>query len=268
MTAATTERRLAALEATISPPPPRRSPVEVAHDLGLELDRWQRDLVLSDWRQAILNCSRQAGKSTVAGLLALTTALYAPGSLTLILSPTERQSGLLFKSIAKSYRALGHPVAADVENRLSLELSNGSAIHALPGREETIRGFSAVSLLIVDEAARVDDALYQSVRPMLAVSGGRILLLSTPFGKRGFYHREWTEGGDDWRRTMVTARDVPRIDPAWLEAERAAVGDWVFNQEYLCQFVETDDQLFPTDLIEGAVSAEVEPLFAWMERSA
>jgi hypothetical protein len=45
--------------------------------------------------------------------------------------------------------------------------------------------------LIVDEASRVQDALYQGIRPMLAVSGGRIVLLSTPWGKRGFFFEEW-----------------------------------------------------------------------------
>jgi hypothetical protein len=37
----------------------------------------------------------------------------------------------------------------------------------------TIRGFSAATLIVEDEAARVPDDLYFSVRPMLAVSGGR-----------------------------------------------------------------------------------------------
>lgn len=128
---ATIERRLASIEAAILPPAPRRSPVEVASALGIALDHWQRELVLADWRQGALLCSRQAGKSMIADLLALTTALYTPGALVLILSPTERQSGLLFRTILKRYRQLGYPVAAEVENRLSLELANGSAIHAL-----------------------------------------------------------------------------------------------------------------------------------------
>jgi hypothetical protein len=147
------------------------------------------------------------------------------------------------------------------ESALSLETAAGSRIVCLPGTEKTVRGYSNVSLLIVDEAARVADDLYQSVRPMLAVSGGRLLLLSTPFGKRGFFHHEYTEGGPDWRRVTVTAHEVPRISPAWLAAERARIGDWWYRQEYLCEFVETDDQVFGYDLVMSAISPDVAPLF-------
>lgn len=258
---ATIERRLAALEASIAPPVARRSPVEVAHALGMTLDDWQRELALDDWTQAAVLCSRQAGKSTVAALLATTVSVYTPNSTILIVSPSERQSGLLFRNVLKTYRALGHPVPSEVENRLSLELANGSSVHALPGSESTVRGFSSVSLLIEDEASRVDDDLHASVRPMLAVSRGRLLLLSTPAGKRGHFWRAWSDGGEAWRRTKITAFDVPRIDRAWLEAERAAVGDFWFRQEFLCEFLDDDSQLYPTDLIDAALSSDVAPFF-------
>lgn len=135
------------------------------------------------------------------------------------------------------------------------------ASFALPGKQETIRGFSGVSLLVVDEAAQVRDELYQAVRPMLAVSGGSILLLSTPFGRRGFFHNEWVEGGSDWHRTKITAYDCPRISREWLNAERERIGDWWFKQEYLCEFVETIDQVFSYADIQRALDDNVQPLF-------
>ena len=67
-----------------------------------------------------------------------------------------------------------------------LKLANGSRILCLPGKEETVRCFSP-SLLIIDEASRVPDDLYRSVRPMLAVSKGRLIALSTYFGQRGWF---------------------------------------------------------------------------------
>ena len=57
----------------------------------------------------------------------------------------------------------------------------------LPGGEDTVRGFSGVRLLIVEEAARVPDETYFASRPMVAMSGGRIILMSTPAGRRGFF---------------------------------------------------------------------------------
>ncbi|MDP2990145.1 MAG: hypothetical protein Q8O57_06220, partial [Kiritimatiellota bacterium] len=116
-------------------------------------------------------------------------------------------------------------------------------------------------LVIFDEAARVDDALYYSVRPMLAVSGGRLVAMSTPFGKRGWWHKEWIEGGDPWERIEIKATECPRITPAFLAEERASLGDWWFQQEYDCQFVETVDQVFSYDVVMAAISAEIQPLW-------
>ncbi len=105
-----------------------------------------------------------------------------------MLSPGERQSKEFLRKAVGLYRALDRPVPSDAENKLELELSNGSRIVALPGNEGTIRGYSGVNLLVVDEASRVPDALYVAVRPMLAVSGGRLVALSTPMGTRGWFY--------------------------------------------------------------------------------
>ncbi|MCX8207415.1 MAG: terminase family protein [Methanothrix sp.] len=199
----------------------------------------------------MLNCSRQSGKSTVTSLLALHTAIYRPGSLILCLSPTLRQSSELFRTVARFYHmSTAEMVPAEAESALRLELENRSRIISLPGKEQTIRGFSSASLLLIDEAARVPDELYYSVRPMLAVSKGRLVLLSTPFGKRGFFYDIWTSG-EGWEKIMITADDCPRISKDFLrEEERSMPRAW-FMQEYYCQFVDTEDQVFSSDEIEA-----------------
>ena len=191
---ASVSRRITALESVRGSEPVPEDRVEFAHRVGLdELDDWQEDLLRSEADRVLLNCARQSGKSTMAGLLALHKALVAPGSLTLILAPAERQAKELFSKVAEAYRTLGHgsgeAIPADSYRKLGMELSNGSRIEALPGTEKTIRGFSGVDLLIVDEASRVADELYYAIRPMLAISSGRLMLLSTPYGKRGVFTR-------------------------------------------------------------------------------
>ena len=195
-------------------------------------------------------------------MLALDEAIHRPPALGLILAPALRQAQETFLKIKAALAELGSAAPPiEQESALSLEFATGSRIVCLPGKEATVRGFSAVSLLIVDEAARVPDPLYMAVRPMLAVSGGRIALLSTPFGKRGFFHEEATSGGADWERFTVTAHDCPRISREWLEAERNRIGDWWFRQEYLCEFVDTNDQVFSHDLVMAAMRDDVAPLF-------
>jgi hypothetical protein len=234
--------------------------VSFAKRLGLKPDPWQEDLLRSASERVLLNCSRQSGKSTMTALIALHRALYHPGSLILCLAPALRQSQELFSKISGFYRDLGRPVAPQGERKLSLELENRSRIITLPGTEKTIRGFSGVALLLVDEASRVDDGLYYAIRPMLAVSGGSLMMLSTPFGKRGAFFEEWTQGAG-WERYRIPASECPRISEAFLEEERQSLPRRVYRQEYECSFEETDDQVFSFEDVAAAISKDVTPLF-------
>lgn len=216
-------------------------------------DPWQAELLRGEGRRLLLLCSRQSGKSTVAAALALRHALLTPGSLVLLLSPTLRQSGELFRDkVLRLYNALNRPVATVQESALTVGLANGSRIISLPGDEETIRGYSGVSLLVIDEAARVSDELYRAVRPMLAVSGGRLVALSTPFGKKGWFYNEW-HGSGAWERVRITARQCPRIAPEFLEEERRALGPEWYAQEYECDFTSSAaSPLFPSEWLVRA----------------
>jgi hypothetical protein len=144
-------------------------------------------------------------------------------------------------------------VRGDGHNRASLKLPNGSRIVGLPGKEANIRGFSAVNLLIIDEAARVPDELYKTLRPMLTVANGDLWLLSTPWGKQGFFHENWEYGGDAWARFRVPATECSRIGVERLEMERGQMGDAWFRQEYMCEFGATEAQMFDADLVSRAL---------------
>jgi len=239
--------------------------VAFACDLGIDPDPWQERLLHSTSDRILLNCCRQSGKSTMSALMALHRALYHPGSLILCLAPALRQSQELFGKVLGFYRGLDRPVPPQAERKLSLELESGSRIMTLPGSERTIRGFSGVDLLILDEAARVDDELYFATRPMLSVSRGGLILLSSPAGRRGVFFQEW-ENGAGWERYRVTASEVPRISEAFLEEERRSLPARIFRQEYECSFEDVDDQVFSYELVEGAITPDVAPLFGADDR--
>jgi len=233
-------------------------PVLLAERLAFTPDPWQAQVLRTAARQVILNCSRQTGKSTITALLALHQALYCSPSLVLLLSPSLRQSGELFRKVTAFYRQIEKAAPVEAESALRLELENGSRVVSLPGKEQTVRGFSGVTLLVVDEAARVPDALYYAIRPMLAVSGGRIVLLSTPFGTRGFFFREWQEG-EGWNKTKITAYDCPRIPAEFLEEEKRTIGEWWFRQEYLGEFLDAQSQAFTYEAVQAAFKEAIEP---------
>jgi hypothetical protein len=238
----------------------RDHPTDVMTRAGLTPDPWQLQVLTSPMAQMLLLCTRQAGKSTVAAALAVRAALLQPGALVLVLSPSLRQSGELFRKVLAHFNALGRPVPVHGESALRIEFGNGSRVVSLPGDEGTIRGFSGVNLLIIDEAARVMDDLYCAVRPMLAVSRGRLIALSTPFGQRGWFYEAW-QSSEEWERVRVTAEDCPRITEEFLAAERRALGERWFRQEFLCSFEDTIDAVFAAEDIRAALSDDVKPLF-------
>ena len=219
-------KRHARTEATAEAGIPN-DPVDFARQLDIEPDPWQRDFLNATDEHIILNCSRQSRKSTIVAILALHHALAHPGSLVLILSPSQRQSGELLKKIVSFYRELGMPGGSRGDSSATLELRNGSRIVALPGSESKTRGFSSPSLMLIDEAAQVSEELYFMVRPMLAVSQGRLILLSTPHGKRAVFWRAWDQE-PNWKRVKVTADQCPRISKDFLERERRAIGEWSY----------------------------------------
>lgn len=245
----------------------RREPTIVMETQGQKPDPWQKSLLTtilnrsSPVKRTLLNCSRQSGKSTVSAALALLTALLERNALVLMLAPSVRQSSELYRKAADAWKALGKPVPAIAESALRVEFANGSRICALPGKDDAaIRGFSAPRLVIIDEAARVSDSLYLSCRPMLAVSRGRMIALSTPWGKRGWWFERW-HSSENWHRVRITAEQCPRITAEFLQEERDSLGERWYRQEYMCSFEDTVDAVFSHDIIQAALTDEVQPLF-------
>jgi hypothetical protein len=263
---------------------------------GMTPDPWQAELLRSSNQETLVLCSRQVGKTAVATAEALRTAILEWPGLVLVVTPSERQSAEFMEHVRRLYAALRNPVrlapgspiplkqkigtdgARDVayyavpakvrETVLQLHLDNGSQIIGLPSSDATIRGYSGVNLLILDEAARIPDGLYNAVRPMLSVSKGRKIALSTPFGKRGWFYEQWTEGptwsgrpGEyGWRRVQIKATECQRLSPEFLANERAQIGERWFQQEYMCGWSELIGSVFRQEDIDRAFDNDLEPL--------
>lgn len=232
--------------------------------LGFVPDEAQAELLSAGGHRLILNCTRQWGKSTVAAAKAVHHAYFREGSLTVIVSPGERQSGEFLRKAEEFVRMLGIRPKGDGFNDISIELPNRSRIVGLPGVEKTVRGFSAVSLMMIDEAAAVEDTQYYAVMPMLAVGDGDLWMMSTPRGQRGFFYRTWSQSGERWKRLTVKATECGRISPEFLEDQREVMDELYFRQEYLCEFVDVEHGLFDGELVAAAVSPNVTSL--WSER--
>lgn len=218
------------------------------------LDPWQCQAMRSEKNRMIFLCSRQSGKSEVAADLAIFTADTSPHSLTLLVSPSLRQSSELFHRVKERLRLMVNPPVIDRESQLSLETATGSRIIALPGTEDTIVGFAAPDLIVIDEDARVPDPLFNLVTPMMATTDrARLLIMSTPKGKRGHFFVIWEKGSLElWEKIRITADDCPRISRTHLAAEKQTMIGELYEQEYYCKFLDLEGTLFSADDIFAA----------------
>jgi hypothetical protein len=226
-------------------------------DIGLEADPWQAQVLRSTSDRIAILAPRQVGKSAVVACLALHTALYRDGSLIVIASRSEDQSVELFRKMVEAYDRLDQPVRAIRRLVSEIELDNGSRILALPNNPETVRCYSSVALLILDEASRVPDALIVSVFPMITASRGRLVVLSTPAGRQGFFYQEWSNPYARWERISARADMCPRFDPAFLAELRSQIGETAYRQEMECEFLRSDGQVFSLEVVDDAFDSDL-----------
>jgi hypothetical protein len=256
VTSSSLRRDVAALRTRISGLQPTAAqlgddPAQWAHSMtGFTLDPWQAGVLRSRARRLAMLCCRQSGKTETVSLLAAWIALN--GGLVVVLAPSLRQSANLFRRMREHLQRAGTNFARETATEIAV--TGGGIAICLPGdRPSMVRGISlrhaGEAALVVDEAAFVKDGLWPVASPMLAAAPqARMLLLSTPAGPAGEFHRLWTASDEPWERVTVRASDCPRISPAFLEEERRRLGR-LFDQEYDCEFLATGAAVFSPDAL-------------------
>jgi hypothetical protein len=251
-----TDTLTAAMVRHLRPPPPVGG-VQLMRNAGLDPDPWQIDYLEQKPRRHIMVCSRQSGKSTTTAADALSTALAIPDSTTLLVAPAQRQAILLLRKVRRFAFAQRPALKMQRVGEQTLQLANGSYLVALPGKDETIRGYDAVSLILADEAAWIPQTLIEAVRPMLGVSNGRLVLLGTLWFTTGWFYEAWEDSanpGSQWTRTKIPATECPRLTPEFLEEERRSMPESVFMREYMCEATDIDGSIFARETIDAAVN--------------
>lgn len=227
-------------------------------------DKWQAELlreIVTRREPVLLNCSRQIGKTEAVALAVYVSACL--GLTALVISPSDRQSVLFHRRVIKHHRELQLCRATEDPNKHTLMLASGGSIEALPNSPDKIRGFDAVDLLVIDEAARVNDVLYEACLPFLVVKKGRLALLSTPCGQRGFFWHEWRgEGRKGWRRHRHPWHHCPRFDPREIDQHRHR-GEAYIAQEFECAFNGVSSGFFDANKFEALMTDEPAEEFTW-----
>ena len=237
-----------------------RAPEVLFSWLGVDLFPYQEEglgLIQRGERTALV-WGRQTGKDTLTGLYGLWLALTTPGAVVVCVSPSQRQSDLWMEKLQGF--TLSKPEVRDAVTDLSrseLTLANGARVYSLPsgvGGGVTIRGFSKVSLLVFNEAAWVAEEVYQAAGPFLAASeGGKVVLVSTPFGQGGYLWRAWNS--PLFAKLGVPSSASPLISSAFLAKEKETMDALSYASEYEARFLSSQNAYFPTELVQRCVEA-------------
>ena len=224
---------------------------------SVALDPWQSEVITAKGN-IVLRSGRQVGKSTAISVKAGKFALANPHKNILIVASVERQAQLLFEKTLAWVTANYPKLIAkgkDKPTKHKLTLTNGSVIYCLPTGLSGygIRGYT-VHMLIADEAAFIPEAVWTAVTPMLAVTGGDIILLSTPFGDSGYFYDCFQD--PNFTKFHVSSEDCPRISKAFLAFEKSRMTKAQYAQEYKGEFVHELSRFFSEELITQTLSLD------------
>lgn len=265
------------------------SPIRYIQSLGFKPFEWQRAIIESPAKRKHINGARQAGKSTIISSLPCHRARFYPGSLSIILAATEKQAVEDMERV-KDFMSRDPNYPEIVRDSDSLvELSNKSRILVVPATEKAARGYSSPDIIMLDEDSRIEDVVYKSgVRPMLTDNEKCMLIaISTPNGRLGHFFR--ASESKRWERYIIRSpweidEENVSLIPAMPEEQFAArckregikgyysprhaiedeqqdnleeMGILMYRQEYLCEYVEPEDQVFSYDEIERAFGHKI-----------
>ena len=217
----------------------------------IEYYKWQKD-VLATKGNLILRSGRQVGKSEVISEKCKNYALENDNKIVMVIAFIERQALLIFgKILNKIHREDPKQILGgqDKPTKHKITLKNGTEIYCYAAGETGygIMGYT-LDLLIADEAAFINEEVWNSVLPTLAATSGSVWLLSTPKLKEGFYWDCFDD--DDYANFHESSEDCPHITKEFLEKAKKRFSKAQYAQMYLGEFLEGAQRIFSDDWIE------------------
>jgi len=202
---------------------------------------------------------RQTGKSTAAAVRVLFEAMSHDNALILFAGASGRQSGQIMEKARQLAKSIDLAILSPPSKCEGFTLANGSQIVSLPDNEKIIRCFSAPRLIVVDEAAFASPEVFMALEPMLSVSNGTIMLLSTPNGQTEYYYEQWHAKPTNWAKIKGTLEGCPRIKPQAIEAIRKSMEKEVFQQEFECKFIAPGGQFISRETFRKCLRNYFDP---------
>lgn len=212
---------------------------------------FQAELLTSTSSRVIAMASRQLGKSTAVACL--TWDAFLRGLTVVVITPTEKQAKEFLLRV-KEFRD-ADPFAPTGIQFLKTEVTatnHKGRILAMPATDSA-RGFTA-DVLVLDEAAQISDDEIAAVLPMRKKLTGRLVVISTPLWRDGYFYERWTQP-NDYHKVLGHFRDVPELADV-IERERQDMSAQRFAREYDCQFSGSGEPLVSFATLQKAMDNE------------
>ena len=215
--------------------------------LNLALLDWQSEVMSSPARFKIIAAGRRTGKSHLAAISLILSALDGKPGKVFYVAPTQGQArDTIWHSL---FDIAGDIIERSHVNNLEITLAGGNTIF-LKGadRPDSLRGVS-LKHLVLDEYAFMKPDVFESIlRPALADRKGTMIAIGTPEGRNHFYDMfHGAQDWDGWERFHYTSFDNPLVDKSEIEHARSTLPAWAFQQEFLASFDARTGGIFDPD---------------------
>jgi hypothetical protein len=215
------------------------------------------------YSESVCIVGRQSGKTRIAAMLAVFEAITATeeagAELSALLVAQDHRAALrtLLKYAAAPFDLvpmLARAVVTRTADTIALE--NGVALSAYPCRPQALRGLRA-RVAVCDELAffrssegfPVDLEMLRALRPTLATTGGKLIVLSSPYGQTGaLWHLHRKHYGRDDSTTLVWQASAPAMNPT-------------LPADYLARMEQDDPEAYRSEVL-GEFRAGLSTFFA------
>ena len=220
---------------------------------------WQVKFIENESTFESLRVSRQGGKSITAAVKIVREVLLHGNQFVIITSPTRQQSMVIFRQVSRILNELALIAPGIIKQVLATQAHLANESWVMVFSRTAVRGPTATRI-VIDEAAYVENEVFVAIRPTLAASGGKLTLISTPYGKQGYFYESHTSL-EHFYRVHVPCTEVPHLSKEFLESERVTMTEAEYAQEYLAEFIETADNFFTREEVRSIIG-DVVPLGA------
>src|SRR3989304_811717 len=212
-----------------------------------------QEKLLNDPAKRIIACmGRQTGKTTTIATKAIHYAYAHKNTTTLIISPSLRQSMIMFdKILSLTHQNQIIRKSITRKTRTIIQLTTGSQIIALPCSEHLLRGYTA-NIAICDEASFIpENIITEILYPMLSTTNGTAILLSAPWNKNHFFYKAFLN--PNYSTHKIRSSENPLIPTAFLQEMQQNMTTEAYKREYLAEFTEAASSYFPQELIRQCI---------------